>query len=411
MTSDEIKSRIEAIEDEIMRLESQIVDAESAITKHDDKISSAERSLARARTQSSQKFYNNRIASENRKRLQKCKQRDSIKKQLNTKKSELLEVQRLKPDNDNMNSTMVMNTISPEDKIYQIFVSSTFEDLKLERQEIMAAIVSTGNVPIGMEYFPAGNASPFDYIKQQIDKADYYLLVIAGKYGSINKETGISYTEMEFNYAVEKGVPIAVLQYKNINQLSGEKLEMDDPKKLKLLKAFRSSSKEGRMADFWETPIELRMKVIAAVQNLIKNSPRTGWIKADAIPIQQQVVEPDFDFNSTVELHYHFEPNPFSIDENNSEERDKTKVVTWKQIIKELGIVITAPVSMYYINNVLCDLCGGIDEPSARKVLDTLVNLGILEVGTINTEETGVESYCAWTSRGFKLKASFSIEN
>lgn len=169
------------------------------------------------------------------------------------------------------------------DKIYQIFVSSTFEDLRLERQEAMAAVVSTGNVPVGMEYFPAGDASPFDYIKQQIDSVDYYILIVAGKYGSINKETGISYTEMEFNYAVEKGVPIAVLQYRDTTKLTGDKLEIDDPKKRKLLEEFREKSKEGRVADFWESPAELRMKIKDAIGNLIKNSPRIGWVRADVV--------------------------------------------------------------------------------------------------------------------------------
>ena len=174
------------------------------------------------------------------------------------------------------------------DKIYQIFVSSTFEDLKLERQEVMAAVVSTGNVPVGMEYFPAGNASPFDYIKQQIDSVDYYILIIAGKYGSINKEACISYTEMEFNYAVEKGVPIAVLQYRDITKLTGDKLEIDDIMKRALLEEFRKKSKEGRMVDFWESPIELRMKVKDAISNLIKNSPRTGWVRADQVRLIEE---------------------------------------------------------------------------------------------------------------------------
>ena len=167
------------------------------------------------------------------------------------------------------------------DKIYQIFVSSTFEDLKLERQEAMAAVVSTGNVPVGMEYFPAGDASPFDYIKQQIDTVDYYILIIAGKYGSLNKEAGISYTEIEFDHAVKKGVPIAVLQYKDITKLTGDKLEIDDPNKRDLLYEFRRKSKEGRIVDFWESPIELKMKVKDAIGNLIEISPRAGWIRAD----------------------------------------------------------------------------------------------------------------------------------
>ncbi len=40
-----------------------------------------------------------------------------------------------------------------EDKIYQFFVSSTFKDLERERQEVLAAVVESGNMPVGMEFF------------------------------------------------------------------------------------------------------------------------------------------------------------------------------------------------------------------------------------------------------------------
>ena len=413
MTADEIQAKIESYENEIMQLETQIGKLETDITSCDNKIASKESLLSRTKSSSMQKTYSNNILNEKKRRLQKCKKRDALKRRLNEKKRELINAQRLIPDKeDNTNNNLIMETIQHEDRIYQIFVSSTFEDLKLERQEIMAAIVSTGNVPIGMEYFPAGNASPFDYIKQQIDKADYYVLVIAGKYGSINEETGISYTEMEFNYAVEKQVPIAVLQYKNIEQLPGEKLEIKDPHKMSLLEKFRQSSKKGRMADFWESPTELRMKVKDAVQNLIKTSPRPGWIRADMMPALQQSAEQDidFDFDSSVEIHYHYTPDPFDFDNTEREERNECKVVTWKEIIKELGKVFIAPTSLHNINAIIGGLFGGMDEPCVRKVLDTLVNLEILKIEISNTEEFGAENICVWTTKGFKLKASFTVE-
>lgn len=190
------------------------------------------------------------------------------------------------------------------DKIYQIFVSSTYEDLKMERQEVMAAVVSTGNVPIGMEYFPAGNAAPFDYIKKQIDGADYYVLIVAGKYGSINEETGISYTEMEFDYAITKGVPVAVLLHKDISKLSGAQLEIDNPQKKKLLDAFREKVRNGRMVAFGEDEKDLRSQVKDAINSMIVESPRTGWVRADrAISISQEKIDEDF-LEKTIPLRY-----------------------------------------------------------------------------------------------------------
>ena len=90
---------------------------------------------------------------------------------------------------------------------YDVFVSSTYEDLKEERKEITQAILECDCIPVGMEMFPASNTEQWKFIQKVIDRADFYLVVIAGKYGFVMKDTGKSYTEMEFDYATEKGKP------------------------------------------------------------------------------------------------------------------------------------------------------------------------------------------------------------
>ena len=90
---------------------------------------------------------------------------------------------------------------------YQIFVSSTFRDLREERQAALEAILELGHFPAGMETFPAADATPWELIKSIIADSDYYVLIVGAKYGSTGPD-GISYTEMEFNLAVELGKPI-----------------------------------------------------------------------------------------------------------------------------------------------------------------------------------------------------------
>ena len=70
------------------------------------------------------------------------------------------------------------------DKRYQVFVSSTYKDLIDERQEVMQALLETDCIPVGMELFPASSDSQWEYIKHIIDECDYYILIIAGRYGS-----------------------------------------------------------------------------------------------------------------------------------------------------------------------------------------------------------------------------------
>lgn len=55
-----------------------------------------------------------------------------------------------------------------------------------------------------MEYFPAANEEQFAVIKRLIDRCDYYILILGGRYGSIEPKTGKSYTQLEYEYALEK---------------------------------------------------------------------------------------------------------------------------------------------------------------------------------------------------------------
>lgn len=80
------------------------------------------------------------------------------------------------------------------DKRYQVFISSTYADLKEERSKVMQTIMSLNCIPAGMELFPASNDEQFEFIKRVIDDCDYYILIVGGRYGSLS-EDGISYTE------------------------------------------------------------------------------------------------------------------------------------------------------------------------------------------------------------------------
>ena len=71
-----------------------------------------------------------------------------------------------------------------EEKKYQVFVSSTYEDLVEERKEVVQAILECGCIPAGMELFPGSSRSQWEVIKQVIDDSDYYVMILAGKYGS-----------------------------------------------------------------------------------------------------------------------------------------------------------------------------------------------------------------------------------
>src|SRR5687767_10458335 len=90
------------------------------------------------------------------------------------------------------------------EKRYQVFVSSTFRDLVDERQEVMQALLELGCMPAGMELFPAASDDQWTLIKKVIDDSDYYIVIVGGRYGSLGPD-GLSYTEMEYRYALDQG--------------------------------------------------------------------------------------------------------------------------------------------------------------------------------------------------------------
>lgn len=178
-----------------------------------------------------------------------------------------------------------------DNKKYQVFVSSTREDLIDERRDIAQSILKCDCFPAGMELWPASSDSQWEVIKKVIDESDYYLLIIAGKYGSETKNSegkSISYTELEFDYAVSKNKPIIALLHEHPENLPS-KFSENSSRKRKRLNDFREKVCKDRLVAFWNTRDELKNEAMQSIYNAIKNSPSGGWIK-DTVDITDDIV-------------------------------------------------------------------------------------------------------------------------
>ena len=178
-------------------------------------------------------------------------------------------------------STVPPGAVDALKRRYQAFVSSTYEDLKEERQHVIQALLETKCIPLGMELFPAASVEQWDLIKRIIEECDYYLVVVAGRYGSLN-EAGLGYTEMEFDYAISIGKPVIGFFHKNPDSLPGTKLERTDAGRERL-RAFTEKIKK-RLCRPWGTAAELGSAVKSAIINELEFNPKPGWIRADAMP-------------------------------------------------------------------------------------------------------------------------------
>lgn len=181
-------------------------------------------------------------------------------------------------------------------KRYQVFVSSTFRDLKKERWEAFKALITMDCIVAGMEYFPAVDEEQFKYIKEIIDDCDYYLLILGGRYGTLAPD-GVSYTEKEYDYALSKGIKKVALIHGAPEQLRPPKRELE-AEQISRFEKFREKVCTGRHVAFWHNKKDLAGKVALSMHTAIKKFPAIGWIR------NATVKNRDFYFFSDLLYHY-----------------------------------------------------------------------------------------------------------
>jgi hypothetical protein len=170
---------------------------------------------------------------------------------------------------------------------YQIFVSSTYEDLKKEREQVVKAILEMGHIPIGMEMFSAADEGQWQIIARQIEQTDYYVVIVAHRYGSMEQD--ISYTEKEYDYAVERGVPVLGFVIDEAARWPSNLMDEDDSAKT-ALKHFKEKIKR-KMVSFWTSLEDLHGKVSIALIKEINANPRVGWLPSSQVASPEMSAE------------------------------------------------------------------------------------------------------------------------
>ncbi len=167
-------------------------------------------------------------------------------------------------------------------KKLQVFVSSTYTDLIEERQAAVQAILDAGHIPAGMELFKAGNESQLKTIYKWIDVSDVYMLILGGRYGTIEENSGKSYTQLEYEYALSKDIPVfaVVLSQSSltakINSIGYDKAtEQDFPEKYKSFKKF-VMSKIIREVDDCK---DIKITIHTTLNEFITEYDLVGWVR------------------------------------------------------------------------------------------------------------------------------------
>lgn len=164
-------------------------------------------------------------------------------------------------------------------KKYQIFISSTYLDLKEAREKVTKVILDLYHLPVGMEMFSADDDEQWKIITDAIDVSDYYILILGHRYGSLTNN-GISYTEKEFNYAKSKGIPILTfVRERDVPTIASER--EDNPELIKKLAKFIDKATKNRMGNFWKDISELEKQIAVALPKSFARHGGIGWIRGD----------------------------------------------------------------------------------------------------------------------------------
>lgn len=176
-------------------------------------------------------------------------------------------------------------------KKLQIFISSTFIDLQEERQAAVEAVLAAGHIPAGMELFKAGNDSQLDTIKRWIDESDVYMLILGGRYGSIEPNSGKSYTHLEYEYAISKEIPVFAVvlndeaMEEKVKNLGTAAIETANGPKYNEFK----ESVLNRISRFVREVKDIKLALLETVSDFQQRYQFTGWVSGKDIPDTEQL--------------------------------------------------------------------------------------------------------------------------
>ena len=155
-------------------------------------------------------------------------------------------------------------TNTPDTK--RVMISSTSLDLPQHREKLRDACLRQGMFPLMMEHLPASDADAIAESLRLVSEADIYLGVFAYRYGHIPKGHDISITEMEYNYAVKRGIPCLIFLMHEDHPLKAADVETGEgATKLQALKARLQS---GRVINYFKWPEDLQAQVINSLSQL-----------------------------------------------------------------------------------------------------------------------------------------------
>jgi Domain of unknown function (DUF4062)/Effector-associated domain 7 len=155
----------------------------------------------------------------------------------------------------------------------RVFVGSTYADLRDERRALERALaLMRGVVFVGMENFGSRPDRPIEVCLREVEESDVYVGIFGHRYGSIDPESCLSITELEYRQARRSG--LACLVYLKDDAASVPPgLGETDLGLAARLRGLKEELKRDLTVDFFMGPDELATRVTTALHNLMAELP------------------------------------------------------------------------------------------------------------------------------------------
>ncbi|PZT54339.1 DUF4062 domain-containing protein [Paenibacillus silvae] len=176
-------------------------------------------------------------------------------------------------------------------KKLQVFISSTYIDMIEERQAAVTAVLNAGHIPAGMELFKSGDQSQKDTIKRWIDESDVYMLILGGRYGSLDPESGKSYTHWEYDYAGEQGKRrfAIVIKDEKLMDKARENPNFMEREHYTQYQNFKSEVLNN-ISKFYEDIKDIKLTVMESLKEYEADDSLVGWVKSDSIQNNEKIL-------------------------------------------------------------------------------------------------------------------------
>ncbi len=122
-------------------------------------------------------------------------------------------------------------------------------------------------------------------IEEWINESDVYMLILGGRYGSVETESGVSYTELEFDYAQQMGKPsfaVVITDEALERKIRAKGSDFGEKENPKQLRQFREKVLT-KVSSFFEDCKDIKLCVHESLADFVARRELKGWVSGGEI--------------------------------------------------------------------------------------------------------------------------------